>query len=210
MAAHAHPLKPHDRIDPVETLASEEGHDHHAHVTPFWTMFWVFVILLVLTGLTVWSSNIHGFWIGNTHIEFSATMHILLAMTIAVVKALLVGAFFMHLLYDKKVNTIVMASTIFALGLFIGLTLLDLSTRSIGNPVEQGEIHAGGNVSKYKGKHRESAQGFVGNIVQSAQAEAAAAHGNPDGDAHAPAAPADPAAPPADVPADPAATPGDH
>jgi cytochrome c oxidase subunit 4 len=210
MAAHAHPLKPQDRVDPVETLASEEAHHHHVHVTPFWTMFWVFVILLILTGLTVWSSNIHGFWFGNTHIEFSGTAHILLAMTIAVVKAVLVGAFFMHLLYDKKVNTIVMASTIFALGLFIGLTLLDMSTRDNANRIESGEIHAGGIVSKYKGNLRKSAQGFAGNIVESAQAEAAAAHGNPDGDAHAPEAPSDPAPPPADVPADPAATPGDH
>lgn len=215
MAGHAHHLDPKDLSDPNEFLASDEAHggphEHHVHVTPFWTMFWVFVILLILTGLTVWSSNLHGFWLGNTRIEFSATLHIIVAMGIAVVKALLVGAFFMHLLYDKKVNTIVMGATLFALALFIGLTMMDLSTRASGSRLEQGEIHAGGDISKYKGKIRKSAQGFQGNIAASAAAEAAAAHGNHDN-------PADHDAPDAThgdagadhTPETPPADPGDH
>ena len=203
MASHHH-LKAADQFDPHEFLASDEehggGHEHHVHVTPFWTMFWVFIILLALTGLTVWSSNLHGFWFGNTHIVFGPTAHILIAMTIATVKMLLVGGFFMHLIYDKKINTIVMVSTFFALALFIGLVLMDFDTRYLGNRLEVGETVSGGDISKYKGDLRGSAQGFQGSIVQSAQAEAAAAHGNeqnPAGADHAPETtpPADPAHP---------------
>lgn len=198
--AHSHELAPKDRIDPHEFLASDEAHgaphEHHVHVTPFWTMFWVFIILLALTALTVWSSNIHDFWIGNTRIVLGSTPHIIMAMSIAVVKALLVGGFFMHLLYDKKVNTIVMGATIFAVALFIGLSLMDVSTRGVVGRTEVGEIYSGGNVSKYKGRLRPSAQGFAGNIVQSAQAEGAAAQGNTaNPDSHSEAAPGEPAAP---------------
>ncbi len=196
MDAHAHHLRPEDQFDPHEFLASEEvhggPHEHHVHVTPFWTMLWVFILLLILTALTVWSSNQHGFWFGNTHVEFGPTIHIMIAMGIAVVKALLVGGFFMHLLYDKKVNTIVMGATIFALALFIGLSLMDVATRPVIAPLEQGEIHSGGIVAKYHGTFlRESAQGFQGNIVQSAQAEGAAEHGNEQNPEHIgePAAP---------------------
>ncbi len=181
---------PHESIDPHEHLASDEVDDAgqhlplHPHVTPFWTMFWVFVALLVLTALTVWTSNIYGFWIGNTYIEFGATMHIIVAMAIAVVKALLVAAFFMHLLYDKAVNTIVVGSTIFALVLFIGLTLIDTSTRDLVSKDEAGEIVAGGDVSIYKGSLRQGVAGFQGNIVAATQEEgvaAGAAEGAPMG-----------------------------
>ena len=134
----------HDTLDPHETLASEEAHEHHVHVTPFWPMLWVFVTLLVLTGLTVWSSNIHGFWIGNTHIELGATAHILMAMVIAVVKAVLVAAYFMHLKYDNPMNTAVLSATIFAVILFIGFTLADSTTRHVTDRMQHAKIIPGG------------------------------------------------------------------
>lgn len=121
----------HDTIDPHETLSAQEAHEHHVHVTPFWTMFWVFVVLLALTALTVWSSNIHEFWIGNTLITLGPTPHILMALTIAVIKAVLVAAYFMHLKYDKPLNTIIVGATMFAVILFLGFTILDLSSRDV-------------------------------------------------------------------------------
>lgn len=177
--------KPYDNIDPHEYLASDEApggaHEHHVHVTPFWTMFWVFVVLLVLTALTVWTSNVHEIVIGNTTIPFGGTAHVMMAMGIAVVKALLVGLFFMHLLYDKKVNSIVVGSTIFALTLFVGLTLMDLDTRGMTTKVERDAIYPGGNVSLYKGTlPQEVNQGFAGNIVDHAQEAAIQEAGNPD------------------------------
>lgn len=134
----------HDTIDPVETLSETEHGEHHMHVTPFWTMLWVFVTLLVLTALTVWSSNIHGFWFGNTYIEIGGTLHIFIAMTIAIVKALLVAGYFMHLRYDTPMNSVVVAATIFAVILFIGFTLADSATRNIFAPTEDEVIIKGG------------------------------------------------------------------
>lgn len=165
-----------------------DAHDgDHPHVTPFWTMFWVFVVLLVLTALTVWSSNLHYFYIGNTEIKIGATAHILLALAIATVKAILVGAYFMHLLYDKAVNTIVVASTLFATTLFIGLTLLDFNTRGVTEPEERSEIVAGGLSQVVDSAQQNAAQG-EGNPMP---AEAAAEAGTGDASAAGQAAPED-------------------
>jgi caa(3)-type oxidase subunit IV len=177
---------PHEAIDPHEHLAEQElddGGEHlplHPHVTPFMPMFVVFIALLALTALTVWTSNLHGFWVGNTFIEIGATPHIMIAMGIAIVKALLVAAYFMHLLYDKKINTIVVASTIFALVLFLGLTLIDMDMRGLVSKDEVGEISAGGDLSIYKGSLREGVTGYQGGIVTATQEEgvAAAVHGD--------------------------------
>ncbi len=158
-------------IDPVETLSETELSEHHAHVSPFWSMFWVFVILLVLTVLTVWSSNIHELQFGNTLIEFGGTAHIVTAMTIAVVKSVLVAAFFMHLLYDKPMNTVIVGATIFAACLFIGFTLADSATRKIYAPTENTIIMPGGTKQ----------------VVETARVNAAQAASNPA--PHEPAGP---------------------
>ncbi len=123
-----------------------EGHqqDHHLHVTPFAPMLIVFIVLLALTALTVYTANLHHIDVGNTRIEISGTAHILIALTIAVVKSALVLGFFMHLLYDKAVNTIVLASSLFAISLFLGLTLMDLAVRDSIEPYEAGELTPGG------------------------------------------------------------------
>lgn len=138
----SHPT--HETIDPVETLSEAEHGEHHMHVTPFWTMLWVFIVLLVLTALTVWSSNIHAIPFGNTTIELGGTFHIMLALGIAVVKSVLVAAYFMHLRYDTPMNTVAVGATIFAVVLFIGFTLSDSATRHIFAPTETRVIIPGG------------------------------------------------------------------
>ena len=50
----------------------------------------------------------------------------------------------MHLLYDKAVNTIIVASTLFAISLFLGLTLMDIAVRDSIQDVESGEVVTGG------------------------------------------------------------------
>lgn len=131
----------HDTLDPHETLSLDEAHSEHHHVTPFWTMFWVFMILLALTALTVWSSRL----------PMSETAHIVMALTIAIVKSLLVAAYFMHLLYDKAMNTIVVVATLFGVVLFIGLSVIDIKHRDMVDRVEAGEIRTGGTLQNYAG-----------------------------------------------------------
>jgi len=172
-------------IDPDETLSLAEAHEaHHEHVTPFWTMTWVFLILLFLTALTVWTSNIHEIPIGNTVIEFGPTPHIIMALIIAVVKSVLVAAFFMHLKYDKPMNSVVVGATIFGVFLFIGLTLADLAARGSVDRTELTPIIMGGD------KHLDPATGerTAGKgVVQAARENAPEAHGEGDhsGEDHA-------------------------
>ena len=127
--SHDHPHGDHEH----------DGHDHgghHLHVTPFWPMLIVFVLLLFFTWLTVTTSRMHYIPFGNTTIEISGTAHIILALGIATIKSALVLGFFMHLLYDKALNTIVLASTLFAVSLFMGLTLMDTAVRDNVTPLE--------------------------------------------------------------------------
>ncbi len=144
----SNPASLYDTVDPHETLSRDEAHSAQVHVTPFGTMLWVFVILLALTALTVWSSNVHGFWIGNTEIVMGGTVHILIAMSIAVIKATLVAMFFMHLKYDQPMNTVIAAATVFAVIMFIGLTLADSATRGVMDPMEHKVVVPGGDAHR--------------------------------------------------------------
>ena len=92
-------------------------HGHFAHVLPIPLLVGVAGALLFLTGATVWV----------THIDLGATGNLLLAMFIATIKAALVVAIFMHVIWDKPINKVFFFGTIFFVGLFISLTLLDKS-----------------------------------------------------------------------------------
>jgi cytochrome c oxidase subunit 4 len=81
--------------------------------------------LLVLTGITVAAS----------YVDFgSSSINVVVALTIATIKATLVALFFMHLLHDKPVNGIIAAAGFVFLGLFLMFTLLDFDTREHPTP----------------------------------------------------------------------------
>lgn len=94
------------------------GHGHadgeFAHPAPVSMLLAVFFALLVLTFLTVFQSR---FDLGD--------MEIVLTLIIATVKAGLVIAFFMHLLWDKPLNAIVILSSLIFVSLFLGFCLMD-------------------------------------------------------------------------------------
>src|SRR5579872_4537279 len=79
----------------------------------------VFLALLALTGVTTWVAykDLH---------EFS----VVVALTIAVIKMLLVALFFMHLRHSTKLTRIVVAGGLFWLAILIVLSLSDLLTRN--------------------------------------------------------------------------------
>jgi cytochrome c oxidase subunit 4 len=112
--------------------------EHHVHVTPLMPMVLTFIALLILTGLTVATAK--GLYFGNA-------ANLIIALVIASAKGILVAAFFMHLVWDKAMNTIVVVSTMFATTLFLVLTLVDLGTRDMVTDIEEGEIVAGGAVT---------------------------------------------------------------
>jgi len=104
---------------------SDDGHGHghghghdgeFSHPMPIWMLFTVFFALLILTCLTVYQSQ---FDLGN--------MEIWASLAIATVKAGLVIAFFMHLLWDKPLNMIIILGSLIFVALFLGFTMMDAS-----------------------------------------------------------------------------------
>jgi cytochrome c oxidase subunit 4 len=100
----------------AQTRVEEQEHHGLGHVVPLKLLVGVFLSLLFLTYLTVQVS----YWnLGN--------MSLYVALGVAVVKAALVVLFFMHLFWDRGFNMVVFLSCILFVGLFIGLTLTDVS-----------------------------------------------------------------------------------
>jgi cytochrome c oxidase subunit 4 len=81
------------------------------------------ISLLILTGITVAAS----------YVNFGKA-NVVVALTIATIKATLVALFFMHLLHDKPVNGLIAAAGFVFLGLFLMFTLIDFDSRQDYQP----------------------------------------------------------------------------
>ena len=97
----------------TETHDAEHDNAHHAKI-----YIAVLMALLVLTGITV----------GASYIDLGP-LNIIVALLIATTKASLVGLFFMHLLYDKPINGMVLVAGFMFLGLLLSFCLLDIDNR---------------------------------------------------------------------------------
>ena len=92
--------------------------DHSHGMT--WKKYWiVFAILMILLVLTVAVAYLH----------IDPTLAIIVAMTIAIVKAVLVVLYFMHVRYNSKLTWLFVISGFFWLIIMIGITLTDYKTR---------------------------------------------------------------------------------
>ena len=90
----------------------------HDHVVPVPVYFAVFVALLVLTGLTTTIAYVD---LGR--------LNVLVALTIAVVKASLVLLYFMHLRYSTRLTPLMVGIAFFWLAVMIVLTMSDFVSR---------------------------------------------------------------------------------
>ena len=142
--AHAHAANPSEfnELDPHG--AGHHGqHDSHVIVGPF-TLRTVLAILLFFTALTVGLAQLEIWIAGFFDITLPLWLNIVIAMSIATVKAVLVMAYFMQLRYDNPINTILMGFCIFGVLLFIGFTAMDLLTRDRIYEFKEGQVIAGG------------------------------------------------------------------
>ena len=99
-------------------MMSSRTSEHAVHITPLRVYLGIGAALLVLTAVTIWVSLIDlGAW------------NIVVALTIAAIKATLVAFFFMHLFYDNKLYFIVFTIGILFLAIFIGFTMIDTMRR---------------------------------------------------------------------------------
>ncbi len=93
---------------------SSEKHHGVGHILPIWLLVGVFVALIALTILTVLSARVD-----------LGPFNIWLALIIAGTKATLVAAVFMHLLWDRPFNALVLFGSLLFVLLFLGIALMD-------------------------------------------------------------------------------------
>jgi cytochrome c oxidase subunit 4 len=107
----------------TQAAGDDHGHGHHghghgehfAHPAPVSVLLGTFGALILLTILTVFIAD---------NVELGS-FELLVSMGIATVKAVLVGAFFMHMFWDKGFNVLVFLSSLLFFALFIGFALMD-------------------------------------------------------------------------------------
>ncbi|HET7104961.1 MAG TPA: cytochrome C oxidase subunit IV family protein [Terracidiphilus sp.] len=98
-----------------------ELHEQEHHIVSPKTYVSIFLVLLALTALTVAASYVEMY-------VFNAVV----ALAIAVVKAVLVVLFFMHVKYSSKLTKLTVTSGIFVFLALIFMTLADYISRAWG------------------------------------------------------------------------------
>ncbi len=88
------------------------------HVLPQKIYIFIFITLLLLTGVTVEVAFFNFGW-----------LNLYIALTIATTKATLVLLYFMHLRYSERINMVFIGAGVFWLLIMIALTLSDIFTR---------------------------------------------------------------------------------
>jgi len=93
--------------------------NHHGPGYKLFVIIWA--VLLVMTGVTVYAAQVDlGF------------LNVVVALSIATVKASLVTLFFMHLKYENLTFKIMVLVAFAILAIFIGFTFFDTAYRAVG------------------------------------------------------------------------------
>ncbi len=122
-------------------------HEEHAHGHPVvsWQIqLGVLLVLLFFTFTTVLFYNAES-WVEHAFdIHLPWWVNVIGAMSIATVKAILVCMYFMGLRYDKALNSFALLFCLFCVGLFLGISMIDLETRDRVYGWKEGEVTVGG------------------------------------------------------------------
>jgi cytochrome c oxidase subunit 4 len=89
------------------------------HIVPIKVYAAVFLALMAGTALTVWAGLR----------DFPGPLNVVIALTIACIKATLVVLYFMHVRYSSRLVWVVFTSALFWLAILFALTLSDYWTR---------------------------------------------------------------------------------
>jgi cytochrome c oxidase subunit 4 len=89
------------------------------HIVPTRVYYAIFAVLMVCTAITV----------GVAFVDLGP-LNIVVALSIAVFKAVLVVLFFMHVKYSTRLTWAVVVGSVFWLGIMLVLTMSDYLTRS--------------------------------------------------------------------------------
>jgi len=111
-------------------MADHAAHATHAaehHVVPLKFYFGVFLLLMVMTVITVLVASVD-----------LGPLNVLVALTIAIIKATAVVLIFMHVWWGSKLTKVLVIAGIFWLFIMLVFTLSDYLTRS-GWPTKLGQ-----------------------------------------------------------------------
>ena len=89
------------------------------HIVSLKIYLTIFLALMAGTALTVWAGLR----------DFPGQLNVMIAMTIAVVKATLVVLYFMHVRYSSKLIWVIFTSALFWLAILFAFTFSDYWTR---------------------------------------------------------------------------------
>ena len=103
-------------------MAEHTEHSEHHIVSPK-VYIAVFLALMVFTALTVFVAgfDLEHIW---------GPLNIIIALTIAVIKATLVVLYFMHVRYSSRLTQVIVVSGVFWLIILLAFTISDYLTRS--------------------------------------------------------------------------------
>lgn len=138
---HANTPEVFDELDP-HGMGAYTKHSHH--IVSGMTLKSILIILLAFTAITVGAAQAEKWIEHSLHFELPRWVNVLVAMSIATVKATLVLMFFMLLRYSNPINTVVFLFCLLAFALFLFFTILDLGTRGMINPIKAHQVEAGG------------------------------------------------------------------
>lgn len=139
----------HDPHTPDAAFNPEDPHGEHKHDHGHTIVSWkilvaVLAVLLAFTALTVSAAQAEK-WLASTFdLVLPDWVNVIVAMSIATVKGVLVMMYFMQLRYDNAFHTVIMLFCFLAFGLFLGFTALDLSSRAWIDPWKVEQISPGG------------------------------------------------------------------
>jgi len=105
-------------------------HTEH-HIVPIKVYVAVFLALMIFTAITVAVAKypLENIW---------GPLNIIVALTVAVIKATLVVLYFMHVRYSSKLTQVIVVAGIFWLIIMLAFTLADYAARS-GWPTQLGQ-----------------------------------------------------------------------
>ena len=122
--------------------AGDEHHEHH--VSPWQLLLGILLCLMFFTWFTVFTADIESFLALNFGVHVSQLTNVMIAMSIATIKAYLVCAYFMHLKHDTPLNNWVLVFTFLTFGIFLLFPALEVANRPVLNAFRDDEKVVGG------------------------------------------------------------------
>lgn len=139
---------------------AQADHEHDGHHVSSWQLLvGILGALVFFTWLTVFLAKQEAWIMLHTGFEFTQLQNVVIAMSIATIKAMLVAMYFMHLKHDNPLNGLTLLVTLGTMSLFLLFPAIDVANRDLVNPFKSVEPSAGGTGQRLLRKDGSSWQG---------------------------------------------------